>query len=173
MDDQAPRLRAAMVAAFGLVSAAPAAARDMMRSIDLTSPEMTTAEQMTRGDVEAAIAAATSDHPADFSGKSFQGLDLSGLDLFGAVLRADPVNKTQVAGAKLDRAISIRLVLEAISDGQASRVAAFRSAMRATSSDGPIIGRAHHGRSLRRQPGGGPAHRRQISGRHEEISPWG
>src|SRR6476620_12451797 len=53
---------------FSLVSAAPAAAQDMMRHIDLTSPEMTSAE-MTRADVEAVIAAATSDQPADFTGK--------------------------------------------------------------------------------------------------------
>jgi hypothetical protein len=68
---------------FSLVSATPAAAQDMMRHIDLTSPEMTSAE-MTRADVEALIAAATSDQPADFTGKKLSGLDLSGLDFSGA-----------------------------------------------------------------------------------------
>ena len=89
---------------FSLVSAAPAAAQDMMRHIDLTSPEMTSAE-MTRADVEAVIAAATSDQPADFTGKKLSGLDLSGLDLSGALLRAARLNRTKLNNAKLDRAI--------------------------------------------------------------------
>jgi hypothetical protein len=59
---------------FGLVLAASAAAQDMMRHVDLTSPEMTAAE-MTRAEVEAAIAAGTSTQPADFTGKRLSGLD--------------------------------------------------------------------------------------------------
>ena len=43
---------------FGLVLAAPAAAQDMMRHVDLTSPEMTAAE-LTRAEVETAIAGAS------------------------------------------------------------------------------------------------------------------
>jgi hypothetical protein len=49
---------------FGLVFVAPAAAQNMMQHVDLTSPEMTAAE-MTRAEVEAVIAAATSTQPAD------------------------------------------------------------------------------------------------------------
>ena len=84
---------------FGLVSAAPAAAQDMMRHIDLTSPEMTSAE-MTRADVEAVIAAATSAQRADFTGKKLSGLDLSGLDLSGAVLRAAETQQNQTHQCK-------------------------------------------------------------------------
>jgi len=65
---------------------------------------MTSAE-MTRADVEAVIAAATSDQPADFTGKKLSGLDLSGLDLSGALLRAARLNRTKLNNAKLDRAI--------------------------------------------------------------------
>jgi uncharacterized protein YjbI with pentapeptide repeats len=68
------------------------------------SPEMTSAE-MTRADVEAVIAAATSDQPADFTGKKLSGLDLSGLDLSGALLRAARLNRTKLNNAKLDQAI--------------------------------------------------------------------
>src|SRR5262245_24081977 len=80
-----------------------AAAQDMMRHVDLTSPEMTSAE-MTRADVEAAIAAATPARPADFTGKKLSGLDLSGLDLSGAVLRAARLNGSTLTGATLARA---------------------------------------------------------------------
>ncbi len=55
---------------------AVAAAQDMMRHVDLTSPEMVSAE-MTREEVEAMLAAATAATPADFSGKRLSGLDLS------------------------------------------------------------------------------------------------
>ena len=57
---------------FSLVSAAPAAAQDMMRHIDLTSPEMTSAE-MTRADVEAVIAAATPAPAGRFYGQEAVG----------------------------------------------------------------------------------------------------
>src|SRR4029077_1316553 len=42
----------------------PASAQDMMRYLDLSSPDMTEAE-MTRADVEATLAAADKEHPAD------------------------------------------------------------------------------------------------------------
>src|SRR4029077_19774216 len=42
----------------------PAGAQDMMRYLDLTSPAMTQAE-MTRSEVQAALAAASAEHPAD------------------------------------------------------------------------------------------------------------
>ena len=89
---------------FGLAATAAALAQDMMRYIDLSSPEMTSAE-MTRGDVETALNMATGAAPADFTGKRLSGLDLSGLNLSGAVLRAARLNKTKLAGARLDRAI--------------------------------------------------------------------
>ena len=84
---------------FGLVMATPAAAQNMMQHVDLTSPAMTAAE-MTRAEVEAVIAAATSTQPADFTGKKLSGLDLSGLDLSGAVLRTARLNRTKLTDAK-------------------------------------------------------------------------
>ena len=92
-------------AALGLVLVTmTATAQDMMRHIDLSSPDMVSAE-MTRGEVEAALAAATATAPADFTGKRLSGLDLSGLNLSGAIFRAARLNKTKLAGARLDRAI--------------------------------------------------------------------
>ena len=86
-------------AALGLgLIAMTATAQDMMRHIDLSSPDMVSAE-MTRGEVEAALAAATIAAPADFTGKRLSGLDLSGLNLSGAIFRAARLNKTKLAGA--------------------------------------------------------------------------
>ncbi|MFL5000874.1 MAG: pentapeptide repeat-containing protein, partial [Xanthobacteraceae bacterium] len=90
------------LAVCGLGGAAPA--QDMMRHIDLTSPEMVSAE-MTRADVEARLAGTTAENPADFTARKLSGLDLSGLDFSGAVFRAARLNKTNLAGARLDRAI--------------------------------------------------------------------
>ena len=68
-------------AALGLgLLAVTASAQDMMRHLDLSSPDMVSAE-MTRMEVEAALAKATIVAPADFTGKRLSGLDLSGLDL--------------------------------------------------------------------------------------------
>src|SRR5438309_11337905 len=89
---------------FGLAATAAALAQDMMRYIDLSSPEMTSAE-MTRGDVETALNKATGAAPADFTGKRLSGLDLSGLNLSGAILRAARLNKTKLAGSNLDHGI--------------------------------------------------------------------
>src|SRR5882672_10176308 len=76
-----------------------AAAQDMMRDVDLSSPDMVSAE-MTRGEVEAALTMATVAAPADFTGKR-----LSGLNLSNAIFRAARLNKTNLAGARLDRAV--------------------------------------------------------------------
>src|SRR6516164_5988166 len=80
------------------VTVVAAAAQDMMRNLDLSSPDMVSAE-MTRADVEAALGAAAP------TGKKLSGLDLSGLDLSGVNFRAARLNKTKLAGAKLDHAI--------------------------------------------------------------------
>jgi hypothetical protein len=62
-------------AALGLgLLAVTATAQDMMRHVDLTSPDMVSAD-MTRADVEAALAAATVAAPADFTGKRLSSLD--------------------------------------------------------------------------------------------------
>src|SRR5215831_18142220 len=81
-----------------------ASAQDMMRDVDLTSPAMVSAE-MTRPEVEAVLAKASATAPADFTGKRLSGLNLSGLDLSGAIFRAARLNKTELAGTRLDRAI--------------------------------------------------------------------
>ena len=60
-------------------------AQTMLQGLDLTSPAMTEAE-MSREDVEAALAAAET--PLDLTGKRLNGLDLSGLDLSGVILRS-------------------------------------------------------------------------------------
>src|ERR671934_163905 len=62
---------------LALASGVPAAAQGMMQHVDLASPEMASAE-MTRADVEAVIASATSRQPAVFPGRAMQSIDLRG-----------------------------------------------------------------------------------------------
>jgi hypothetical protein len=83
------RALAGVVMAFAFV--VPARAQDLMRFLDLSSPDMTSAE-MTRADVETALAS----HQTDFSAKKLSGLDLSGLDLSGVQLRAARRNLDRV-----------------------------------------------------------------------------
>ena len=98
------RLMTSLLAlAFAVAAIFTAGAQDPMRGLDLTSPDMTTAE-MTRGQVEAALKAAPAGHGADFTGKRLSGLDLSGLDFSGANLRAARLNHTNLSHAKLDGA---------------------------------------------------------------------
>src|SRR5215470_8483236 len=96
-----PGSRVLAVALCVAAIAWPAAAQDMMRHVDLSSPDMVAAE-MTRAEVETVLAAATAEKPADFTGKRLSGLDLSGLDLSGAILRAAKLNKAKLVDAKLD-----------------------------------------------------------------------
>ena len=63
-----------------------AAAQEMLRYFDLKSDEFTKAD-MTRIEVEAALAAANPARPADLSARRLNGLDLSGLDFRRAKLR--------------------------------------------------------------------------------------
>lgn len=87
-------------AALGLgLLAVTAPAQDMMRDVDLSSPDMVSAD-MTRSEVEAALAAANVAAPADFNGKR-----LSSLDLSGAIFRAARLNKKKLVGAKLNLAV--------------------------------------------------------------------
>ena len=80
--------------------AVTATAQDMMSGVDLSSPDMVSAE-MTRGEVEGALAMTTANAPADFTGKRLSGLDLSGLDLSGAIFRAARLNKTKLARSSI------------------------------------------------------------------------
>jgi hypothetical protein len=57
---------AAMLALCACAFVQPGMAQDMMRHVDLNSPDMTTAE-MTRDEVAAMVKAATPGHPADFT----------------------------------------------------------------------------------------------------------
>src|SRR5262249_59371625 len=86
--------------------ALPATAQDMMRHVDLNSPEMATAE-ITRAEVAAMAAAAMPGHPADFTGKKLSGLDLSGLDLSAAVFPAAPLHKNTLIRVNLDSAMLV------------------------------------------------------------------
>src|SRR5450759_5524111 len=97
------RMFAGAALGFGLL-AMTATAQDMMRGLDLSSPDMVSSE-MTRGQVEAILARATAAAPADFTGKRLSSLDLSGLDLSGVIFRAARLNKTKLAGANLDHAV--------------------------------------------------------------------
>jgi uncharacterized protein YjbI with pentapeptide repeats len=76
-------------AAMALAFVGQVRAQDLMRYLDLTSPDMTSAE-MTRAEVKTALAS----HETDFTGKKLSGLDLSGLDLSGVQFRAARLNKT-------------------------------------------------------------------------------
>ena len=101
----------AVLSAVGLsftVPAPPALAQDLWQYIDLNSDAFTKAD-VSRVDVEAAIAAAGTGGRVDFSGKQLNRLDLSGLDLHGANLQAARLNGTNLtganpAGAMLDQA---------------------------------------------------------------------
>lgn len=87
-----------------MIIAGPVSAQDMMKGLDLSSPEMTEAE-MTRDDVEAELAATADGQPLDLTGKRLNGVDLSGLDLSGAILRSARLNKADLNGANLEGAI--------------------------------------------------------------------
>src|SRR5215207_2288287 len=91
----------AIFAFSALIVSSGSLGQDMMRHVDLTSPEMTQAE-VTRADVEILI---QNSAPVDLSNRRLSGLDLSGLNLTGANLRASRLNKTNLSRADLSGAI--------------------------------------------------------------------
>ena len=93
----------ALAAALSLAPPGAAIAQDMMRHVDLASPEMVSAE-MTRDDLAAMVRAAAG-KPLDLTGKRLSGLDLAGFDLKGANLRLARLNRTRLAGADLSGAV--------------------------------------------------------------------
>ena len=73
-------LAAAVFVALSLSLGGYTRAQDMLDQVDLGSPAFTMAE-MTRGEIEAAIAKLAPEDTLDLSNKSLNGLDLSGIDL--------------------------------------------------------------------------------------------
>lgn len=84
-----------------IVSNAPVRAQDMTRYLDLSSDEFTKAD-MTRADIEQALAALPSGKTLDLSGKRLNTLDLSGMDLTRTKLQSTRLNGAKLSGAKLD-----------------------------------------------------------------------
>ena len=76
--------------------------QDLLKGLDLSSPEMTEAE-MTREEIEAALEA--SDDVLDLTGKHLNGLDLSDLDLSGVILRSARLNGANLRDADLSEAV--------------------------------------------------------------------
>lgn len=91
-----------------LVDPIEAVSQDMLRSVDLDGPEMSTSE-MTRAEVEALLEAAPQDatgqRSPDLQGRRLSHLDLSGLDFSGGNLRLVKLNRTNLKRARFDRAI--------------------------------------------------------------------
>src|SRR5260370_17637361 len=92
--------------AFALVSMAAllvhpsnAVSQDLLRYVDLNSPEMSTSE-MTRAEVDALLKAAPQgpgeQRSADLEGKRLPHLDLSALDFSGSNLRLPTLNRTDL-----------------------------------------------------------------------------
>lgn len=77
-----------------------ARAQEMLDQVDLGSPAFTKAE-MSRGDIEEAIAKLPAGATLDLSNKSLNGLDLSMLDLRRVTLQAARLNKSKLTGANL------------------------------------------------------------------------
>src|SRR6201981_2879371 len=98
----------ALMAVALLVHPRDGAAQDLLRYVDLNSPDMSSSE-MTRVEVDAllkaAAKAATEQRSADLEGKRLSHLDLSGLDFSGSNLRLARLNRTSLKGARFDSAI--------------------------------------------------------------------
>ena len=91
----------AAVVLWALIINSDSLGQDLLRHVDLASPEMTTAE-MTRADVMRLIEKGS---PVDLSDRRLSGLDLSELNLRGANLRLSRLNRTNLKGADLSGVI--------------------------------------------------------------------
>ena len=78
----------------------PLFAQDMMRHVDLTSPDMVEAE-MTREELLSLLASTKKGEVPDLSSKRLSGLDLSNGDFKSANLRSARFNNTNLSGADL------------------------------------------------------------------------
>ncbi len=135
------RMRAAFLTLMLL--APPLRAQDMLQGVDLAQPAYSQSE-LTRADIEKAIAARPAGATLDFSGKSLNGLDLSHLDLSGTNFRAARLNRTQLRGATLDGAILDQAwLIEADLIGASLRGAhAFAAQMQRMKADGADFSQA-------------------------------
>ena len=88
----------AVLAALVLALSPAAAPQDMLQFLDLKSEEFSKAD-MTRSEIEAALAAAEPNGTVNLSGKRLNGLDLSGLDLRRAKLQSARLNAARLVGA--------------------------------------------------------------------------
>jgi BTB/POZ domain-containing protein KCTD9 len=79
----------------------PATLAQDMTGLDTTSDAFTKSE-MTRADIEAAIAKLQPGATLDLSGKSLNGLDLSGMDLRQVKLQSTRINHTNFKSANLE-----------------------------------------------------------------------
>ena len=100
-------LRSTVLIAILACSAAAAEAQDMTQYLDLNSEEFTRAD-MTRADIEAAIAKLETGAVVDLSGKRLNKLDLSGMDLRRVKLQSSRLNGANLKGADLTVSFSIR-----------------------------------------------------------------
>jgi hypothetical protein len=91
------------IAAFVfLFCAVPGAlAQDALQGLDTTSDAFTKAE-MSRAEIEDALAKLAPDAVLDLTGKSLNGLDLSKMDLHRTILKQARLNKANLAGANLE-----------------------------------------------------------------------
>src|SRR5688572_17112958 len=92
---------ATLAAALACAHPHAVAAQDMLRFLDLKSDEFTKAD-MTRSEIEAALAKVGPDGVVDLSGRRLNGVDLSGLDLRRTKLQAARLNRANLAGCNLD-----------------------------------------------------------------------
>jgi BTB/POZ domain-containing protein KCTD9 len=91
-------LAMALMLAGGASVIEPASAQDATQYLDITSDEFTKAE-MTRADIEAALAALAPSATLDLSGKRLNKLDLSGMDLTRTKLTSARINGCKLNGA--------------------------------------------------------------------------
>ncbi len=95
---------ALLTATLVVTSILPARAQDMVQYLDLKSDEFTKAD-MTRADIEAALASAGPEEIVDLSGKRLNKLDLSKLDLRRVKLQSTRINGVNLSGANLEGVI--------------------------------------------------------------------
>ncbi|HSH41729.1 MAG TPA: pentapeptide repeat-containing protein, partial [Arenicellales bacterium] len=98
-----PGINPYLIAAALWLAPLPVSAQGMLDLVDMTSPEMAEAE-MSRAQLEALLADASRDRPADLTRRRFSGLDLSGIDFKGADLRWSRFNYADLEGADLSDA---------------------------------------------------------------------